>query len=559
MGPVSESQVQFWMAKAVDWGEATSPSVQQDTGRHLGELRGFLLQVLQSLQQASSTTEAIRTLPFVGQFLGRLCWNPYVTADEQSQTLLLQCLWCLYSVEPQSAVERRANEWIRTLLCQLASEEENTVQYALISCAGLRPREYTLRTLEKMVSVLTEEIRGGCVSLTNPSERCSCENVRHVSVASVPLVTCPQASPLIGGLLKRPVTCNRGALCEEFIEAVSIAWLEKKLVIEEPALIALWCHSLTSLEGAVMSLIESVLSGADSMPQNIEDKVTDSLLAKASALDCSIFLTVNEIFRAMLMELDGNLQLHALIHTFTRCFLHTLGAQRLQESPSLKAYFPLVPLNLLTPLLTSPSEVPKETWQDHVSWISALLQKITEKKEEEDKEESPRWCRDVFEAWFLLVQCGDWVDVATQLLVLPESEGCLSLLWLIHFYHHPTNRGHQSSQQMSLGREVCDHLRMLFLGSPLPCERVVAIRDLLSSTLSSNLVLHLLLNFAIFSQGSITTCKDIMSKVLIEQRVKHVAAWAFTTIRHRLNRDASKDARVQSRLRTIQEVLGSLP
>lgn len=29
----------------------------------------------------NSTTETLKTLPFLGQFLGRLCWNPYVTAE----------------------------------------------------------------------------------------------------------------------------------------------------------------------------------------------------------------------------------------------------------------------------------------------------------------------------------------------------------------------------------------------------------------------------------------------------------------------------------------------
>lgn len=37
----------------------------------------------------SSTTEAMKRFPFVGQFLGRLCWNPYVTADGKFMTLLL--------------------------------------------------------------------------------------------------------------------------------------------------------------------------------------------------------------------------------------------------------------------------------------------------------------------------------------------------------------------------------------------------------------------------------------------------------------------------------------
>lgn len=51
MEAVSETDVQFWMAKAVNWGEATSCSALLDTSRHLGSLRSFLQQVLQGLQQ----------------------------------------------------------------------------------------------------------------------------------------------------------------------------------------------------------------------------------------------------------------------------------------------------------------------------------------------------------------------------------------------------------------------------------------------------------------------------------------------------------------------------
>ncbi|KAL0186860.1 hypothetical protein M9458_018530, partial [Cirrhinus mrigala] len=53
----------------------------------------------------------------------------------------------------------------------------------------------------------------------------------------------------------------------------------------------------------------------------------------------------------------------------------------------------------------------------------------------------------VFEAWFLLVQCGYWVDTAAELLVLAAPENAEPLLWLLTFFHHPTNRGHQRSQQ----------------------------------------------------------------------------------------------------------------
>jgi hypothetical protein len=54
----------------------------------------------------------------------------------------------------------------------------------------------------------------------------------------------------------------------------------------------------------------------------------------------------------------------------------------------------------------------------------------------------------VFEAWFLLVQCADWLEVANQLLVSARPQDCGPLLWLLTFYHHPTNRGHHRTQQL---------------------------------------------------------------------------------------------------------------
>lgn len=47
----------------------------------------------------------------------------------------------------------------------------------------------------------------------------------------------------------------------------------------------------------------------------------------------------------------------------------------------------------------------------------------------------------------MLVQCGYWVDTAVELLVLAVPENHEPLLWLLTFFHHPTNRGHQRSQQ----------------------------------------------------------------------------------------------------------------
>lgn len=61
---------------------------------------------------------------------------------------------------------------------------------------------------------------------------------------------------------------------------------------------------------------------------------------------------------------------------------------------------------------------------------------------------SGRGHHNLFEVWFLVVQCAHWVQVAVQLLVTTGPEDCGPLLWLLTFYHHPTNRGHHRALQL---------------------------------------------------------------------------------------------------------------
>ncbi|XP_073674790.1 Fanconi anemia group C protein [Garra rufa] len=552
MEAVSETDVQFWMAKAMNWGEATSWSAVLDTSRHLGSLKSFLQQVLQGLQQMSSTSEAMKTFPFVGQFLGRLCWNPCVIADERSQRLLLRCLSCLYSAEPLNAVERKANMWIKNLFCHLVSDEEGSVAHATVKHAGLTPKRYHLEALQKVVLLMTEEVNKSCVGLPNISARCSNGNIHTMSAACVALVTCPQMSPLIGALLKHSMLCGSSCLNPEFIKEVNEALISKRLVLEDEAVVNLWCYSPTCLEGAAVSLLESVLSDQETTIQSLDKHVNDSLLPEASARHCHIFLTINEIYRNVLTEIDENLAVRALIQVFTACFLQRLNRQEPQDRLPLRAFFPHVMPSLLTPLLTAPSEVPREAWQDHLSWIRSLLQSVTEN---EKAGEDVRAYQAVFEAWFLLVQCGYWVDTAAELLVLAAPENAEPLLWLQTFFHHPTNRGHQMSQQTAVAREAWTHLRMLFLTRPPPPRHLSAVKELLSSSLSANLVLHLFSNFAVFSHGPVSIITEITDKVLTEADVKRRALWILVSMRCRLNSVATRDDRVHSRLRTLQDTL----
>lgn len=54
--------------------------------------------------------------------------------------------------------------------------------------------------------------------------RCSCDSIMATSQACVPLVTCPEAAPLIGALLQRSMACVRADLSEDFLAALSSAY-----------------------------------------------------------------------------------------------------------------------------------------------------------------------------------------------------------------------------------------------------------------------------------------------------------------------------------------------
>ncbi|TKS78545.1 Fanconi anemia group C protein [Collichthys lucidus] len=432
-------EMQFWLDKAVAWGQADSPDTRKDTCLHLSRLRDFLQQLLTHINNMNSTTETMKTLPLLGQFLGRLCWNPYVTTDATSRRLLFQCLWGLYTEHPGNAVERKANQWIRKVLCQLATEDEDAAAQTLMKHTGVPPEEYHLKVLRKRVALLQQSIGKSCSSLGDMNQRCSCDSLLAASEACVPLVTCPEAAPLIGALLQQPGTCVRAALSEDFLDALSSAYSSQRVSLEEQAVVSLWYHNLSSLEEAVLRLLECVLTKTGLTLQKLKQQLTESLLPKACAQHCSIFLVVNDIFRSILKQAEGAESVKYLIQIFTSCFLRELDLLQHQTSVPLKALFPQSPQSLLVPLVTLPSEMPQEAWRHHLNWLSGSLQRLTEEEEEGDGDSSSstRGHHKVFDAWFLLVQCAHWVQAAVQLLVTSGPEDCGPLMWLLTFLPPP--------------------------------------------------------------------------------------------------------------------------
>ncbi|XP_029365659.1 Fanconi anemia group C protein isoform X2 [Echeneis naucrates] len=556
--------MQIWLDKVVAWGQTDSPDTQKDTSLHLKKLSSYLRELLTHINNTSSTSETMKTLPSIGQFLGRLCWNPYVTADDTSRSLLFQCLWGLFSEHPTNAVERKANQWIRKVLCQLTTEEDVVAQ-ALMKSMGIPPEEYHVKVLKKMVASLQEKIVTNCNSLISINQRCSCDSVRATSEACVPLVACPEAAPLIDALLQRPVNCVRAPLSQEFLDAVSSAYSSQDLSLEEQSVLSLWYHSLPSLEKAVLNLLESVFTNSGSTPQKMEEQVAQSLLLKACAQHCSIFLVVNDIFRNFLKQVEANECVKSLIQTFTSCFLREVALMQPQCVP-LKSFFPQSSQSLLVPLLTLPSDIPQEAWRHHLNWLSGSLQRVTEEEEEADGDGSGSTRRQhkVFEAWFLLVQCAHWIQVTVQLLGTSGCEDCGPLLWLLTFYHHPTNRGHNRALQLVHVKEVWDHLRSLFSISahPFPVDYLQSLVTMLSPqpqqpSASPLLILSLLVNFAVFSQQSLSGSTRILQTVVDRTGLVDEAARILSSLERRLNEGRLSEGtnRVHLRIKELQKAL----
>ncbi|XP_067087465.1 Fanconi anemia group C protein [Osmerus mordax] len=563
---VGAQEESFWLGKAVEWGQAKSPESQRDACLHLARLRAFLHTVLARINATSSTSETMRRMPFVGQFLGRLCWNCYVTADDESRRLLFSCLWSLYSEEPADAVERKANQWIQNVLCQLATEgQEESAAHALVKQMGIPLNLYHVKVLKKMVSVLVKKCEASCSCLDNPTEMCSHDIVPSASVACVPLVTCPEAAPLISALLRCPLTCHRAALSPDFLDAVGSAYARRRVRLEDQALVCLWCRSLGCLEGEALGLVESAVSSTHTTRQSLDTLISSSVLPKACARHCSMFLIVSDIFRSMLREVEGNQNLLSLVHTFTCCLRRERAVLQPQECVSLKAFFPRAPQRLLAPLLTLPTEMPQGAWPDHLGWLTRSLQRVIEVEEEGgDEEEGSRGRCGVFEAWFLLVQCACWVEVAVELLVSVGAEDRGALLWLLTFYHHPTSKGHRRTLQLSSAGEALDYLRSLFLvmAPPLPADQLKAFAELLLARpqlpppLAPLLVLSLLVNFAVFSHNPLSGASEMLRMVVEPSGLRQKAEYILSSIEARLNTGSSGlPDRVQTRIRCLQDTL----
>uniref|UniRef100_H3C3Z6 FA complementation group C n=1 Tax=Tetraodon nigroviridis TaxID=99883 RepID=H3C3Z6_TETNG len=561
-------EMQFWLDKAVAWGQAETVETQRDTCQHLSRLKDFIQQLLTHINSMVSFGEKRFIFTEEILFLHSCCDNCCFLSAASSRSLLLRCLWGLFSEHPGSAVERKANQWIRNIFVHLLHFQEGT-------CAWLSLRHGNDKYFQQEYFLLGDLVVCSRFfalyndSLTLNDTRITSFLCVHVHVTAdlcwVLLFCLPFTPPLFS-------TSDCGINCFEHLRLHFTRELNhgffstSPVLMEEQHIISLWCHNLPSLEESVLTLLESVLTNKESSPQKLEQLLEQTLLPKACAQHCSMFLVVNDIFsRSFLKQAEGTESIHCLIHTFTRCFLRELALVQHQNSVPLKAWFPQSPQSLLMPLLTLPSEMHPEAWRHHLKWLSDSLKRVTEEEEEADRDLSAfRGPHGVFEAWFLLVQCVHWVQAAAQLLVTLESRDCGPLLWLVTFYHHPTNRGHHRALQLVHAREALDHLRALFsaLNPPLPVGSLQSVMTLLSpqqqQPSSALLTVNLLVNFAVFSRQTLSGSAEILHTVLDQSGLVSEAARVLASLGllQKGGSCQSSDAdRVQLRIQKLQHTL----
>ncbi|KAM5193741.1 Fanconi anemia group C protein isoform 2-T2 [Mantella aurantiaca] len=479
---VSELDIENWLRKAVEWSDTTTVKIQRDVCLHLPKLHEFLLQIYETLKHMS-TNAVIEKYPAIGQFLGRLCWNPFVIANEHTRKVLMRCLASLYSSEPQNAIEMKANSWIKNIVCHLfSSSEQRNGAAEVIAQLGCSTAEYYDELLKNIISSLIIQIK---TSRSDENKKDVLPaHVHTVSVTCISILTLPEVAPLLEVLLLYHGSGPKEVLDNYFLEALNDAVLRKKIVLSESAVLSLWLRHLPSLEKAVLDLFQRLIALQSKSVKEMEQIIKDSFLPKA-ACHPSIFRVADDIFRNALIECDGNIK---------------------PKFP-LRAYFPSDSPALVLALLRKYEGLTSDTCVQHLLAVVKILRNM-------DSGERTPDC--VFKSWYLLIHFGEWIDIAAQQLLTSDLEVSDDLLWLLAFYYNPCNENQSRDRTMIEAKSTYGSLVSLFRSSAVCLPSLKKIFPVESGTeewhvCTLQLIRHLCVTFLLHSPGWHNIIKQCVS------------------------------------------------
>ncbi|KAJ7335595.1 hypothetical protein JRQ81_013536 [Phrynocephalus forsythii] len=507
---ITKLSFEFWLHKALEWGQSTTSESQQDVCLHLPQLQEFLLQIYGVLKHMNCTT-AIQEFPLIGQLLGRLCWNPLVIGYDECQKILMWCLCCLYSGEPQNPVELKANSWIQSSLCHLLSfsglGNHDTDISNLISTLGFTSADYCSKLLENVIlSLVTELSRSHrCNSQKDISSR-----VTSMSFLCVPLITLPEVTPLLESLLSYYDDGSQEVLHSLFLETMNEAILEKKISLSGSAVLQLWLRHLPSLEKAVLKYIKNLIISQPSSMEEMVSLIKGSLLCQA-ACHPAVFRTADEILKNVLLETDGAPEVMIAVQVFTQCFVHAYHENNEQHKFPLKAYFPHNLHSLVMALLKQPSDLTNSGLHQHLKHIAAILKTVEAR--------GIRSCDDLFDTWFLFIRFGEWADIAAEQLLVSPDESSDAFLWLLAFYYNPIlfliwTIIPSIDFQQAEARSVYEQIVILSRASAISTTELQTIfksRSNVRQPGTKHLLWHLIISFLVFTPNGHTIAREFIA------------------------------------------------
>ncbi|KAM6169956.1 Fanconi anemia group C protein [Rhynchocyon petersi] len=448
------SEYQFWMRKLYVWDQATTFETQQDTCAHLPHFQEFLRRLYDTLREMSSNA-VIERFPTIGQLLAKTYRNPFILAYDECQKILIWC-FCLINKGLHDSGETKFHSWIQSLLSHILLAFGFDVKEDGPFCQGLgyTPADCYPDLLKNMVSLLVSELVETHHNGYNIQKRLASERITSLSQVCVPLVSLPDFEPLVEALLTYHGHGSQEILWAEFFEAVSEAFLQKKISLSTLAVVCLWLRHLPSLEKAMLHLFEKLISSEKHSLQKIQCIIKGSLLPQA-ACHPAIFRIVDEMFRFALLESSGAPQMLTTLQVFTQCFVEALEKENKQLKFALKTYFPYASPCLVMVLLQNPKDIPLRLWCQTLKYISEMLRAVVEGQTNGSY-------KDVFESWFLFIRFGGWADMVAEQLVMSEVEPPEDLLWLLVFASRPHEHSQQRAQTMVEVKEVLGHFVKMF-------------------------------------------------------------------------------------------------
>ncbi|NXY13711.1 FANCC protein, partial [Atrichornis clamosus] len=399
----------------------------------------------------------------------------------------------------------------QSLLCHLLSSskwESNEAETStFISTLGYTSADYYCHLVKSMVFSLVTELRENQFNGLNIQGSISASHVNAVSIFCVPLITLPDLTPLLETLLLYHGGSSEEILSSEFLEAVNEAFLKRKISLPESAVFSLWLRHLPSLEKTTLHLLDQLVCIQLNSLEEVACVIKDSLLPQAASHP-AIFGIVNEIFKNALMETDGTSEVMTIIQIFTQLFLQARQNENKQHKFPLKAFFPYHHQPLVRGLVRRPLELPTTYWSQHVKHISDMLKALVE-----DTNFSS--VTDLFEIWFLVACFGEWLDIAAEQLLKGAVEPD-AVLWLLAFYYCPKDENQQRTQAMVEAQAVYNHLMMLSTCTDLSLKDLEAVVHRITGIeqcCSQHLIIHLLINFLLFSSGGHKIAQECIYRI----------------------------------------------